>query len=283
MRQGPVTQLLTRHRTGDAQAYDELVRIVSPDIRAMAQRRARGSAELGASTLVSETFLKFLSSDSVQPGDKAQFFGLMATIMRQVIIDEARAVGRLKRAGQAVTLDEEVVADDSAERAQFLIQVDEIATRLEETDPEMCRVFELRFFAGLTNKETAEALDKERPSLLGLAGVVELRDARVIETGEDLAFRLEPLAETDDCRALGHELDRDGALEVAGRPLGPHHQAHAAAAEEARDPVASDRPAGQLAYPLRFGIRQGCHGATGFQPLVPAVRHLLIPRFEPGQ
>jgi RNA polymerase sigma factor (TIGR02999 family) len=162
MRQGPVTQLLTRYRTGDAQAYDELLRIVYPEIRAMAQRRARGSAELGASTLVSETFLKFLSSDSVQPGDRAQFFGLMATIMRQVIIDEARAVGRLKRAGRAVTLDEEVVEDDSAERAQFLIQVDEIVTRLEGTDPEICRVFELRFFAGLTTQETADALGKSK-------------------------------------------------------------------------------------------------------------------------
>lgn len=159
MEQGKVTQLLARYRDGDDHAYDDLARMVYPEIRAMAQRRARGSDRLGVSTLVNETFLKFLTTGSSQPGDRQQFFGLMATIMRQVIIDEARAIGRLKRAGRNVTLDEESVADDSVERAHFLIQVDEIVNRLETTDPQLCRVFELRFFAGFTTAETAQALD----------------------------------------------------------------------------------------------------------------------------
>jgi RNA polymerase sigma factor (TIGR02999 family) len=155
---GEVTRLLIRWRDGDREAYDRLAALVYPEIHAMAQRRARGSAPLGASTLVSETYLKFLAAGKSEPEDRQQFFGLMATIMRQVIIDEARSLQRLKRAGRHVTLNEDALSVDSMDRAQFLIQVDEIIDRLNETDERLCRVFECRFFAGLTTAETAEAL-----------------------------------------------------------------------------------------------------------------------------
>jgi len=158
MAQGEVTELLARWQQGDPEAQDKLTRLIYPEIKAMARRRARGSDSIGASTLVSETFVKLLSSGGTQPGDRRQFFALMATIMRQVIIDEARAVGRLKRAGRNVTLHDEAVADDSFERAQFLIDVDRILDRLEASDERLCRVFECRFFAGLTIDETSQAL-----------------------------------------------------------------------------------------------------------------------------
>ncbi|MEJ2515663.1 MAG: ECF-type sigma factor [Gammaproteobacteria bacterium] len=155
---GEVPRLMIRWKDGDREAYERLAALVYPEIRAMAQRRARGSAPLGASTLVSETYLKFLSAGESGPADRQQFFSLMATIMRQVIIDEARSLQRLKRAGRKVTLNEEAVSVDSLDRAQFLIQVDEIVDRLKDTDERMCRVFECRFFAGLTTAETAEAV-----------------------------------------------------------------------------------------------------------------------------
>ena len=158
MSQGEVTALLARWQQGDPEAQERLTRLIYPEIKAMARRRARGSDRIGASTLVSETFVKLLASGGTQPADRQQFFALMATIMRQVIIDEARAVARLKRSGSNVTLHEDKVADDSFERAQFLVDVDRILEQLDASDERLCRVFECRFFAGLTTDETSAAL-----------------------------------------------------------------------------------------------------------------------------
>jgi len=95
-----VTLLLNRYRDGDTGALDELAQLIYPELKAMAARRTRGSAGLGATTLVNETFLKLLSGGELQPEDRQQFFGLAASIMRQVIVDEVRYVTAQKRCGE---------------------------------------------------------------------------------------------------------------------------------------------------------------------------------------
>ncbi len=154
-----VTLLLNRYREGDKGAFDELAQLIYPELKAMASRRTRGSDGLGATTLVNETFLKLLSGGDLKPEDRQQFFGLAASIMRQVIVDEVRYVTAQKRSGDEHTYSDTKVADESREQAEFLLEVDRMLELLDKEDPKLARVFECRYFAGFTTAETAEALE----------------------------------------------------------------------------------------------------------------------------
>ena len=151
-----ITQLINAHRSGDGHALDRLAELLYPELKAMARRRAKPS--MGATTLVNETFLKLLSGGELQPDDRQQFFALAATIMRRIIVDEIRYLTAGKRQHMDVTLAETVIGDDGHEKAMFLLQVDEMLSLLEQADERMARVFECRYFAGLTTAETSEAL-----------------------------------------------------------------------------------------------------------------------------
>jgi RNA polymerase sigma factor (TIGR02999 family) len=153
-----VTLLLERYKQGEAGAFDALAQLIYPQLKVMAQRRTRGPGGLGATTLVNETFLKLLSGGELKLEDRQQFFGLAASIMRQVIVDEVRYVTAQKRRGSEQTFSDTQVADPAQEQADFLLQVDQILERLEAQDSQLARVFECRYFAGFTTAETAEAL-----------------------------------------------------------------------------------------------------------------------------
>jgi len=83
---------------------------------------------MGATTLVSETFLQLLSGGRLASEDRGQFFGLAATITRRLIVDEIRYVTAGKRAGQDIRLAGAMIGDDAHEKAKFLRQVDETLT-----------------------------------------------------------------------------------------------------------------------------------------------------------
>ncbi|MEM6641017.1 MAG: ECF-type sigma factor [Pseudomonadota bacterium] len=153
-----VTVLLEAHRNGDDSAFNKLATLLYPELKSLARRRSAGSAESGATTLVNETFLRLLSGGKLQTEDRREFFALASTIMRRVVIDEVRYVTAGKRAGNDVTLMNTVIGDDSHEKAEFLLQVDEMLGILEQEDERLARVFECRYFGGLTTAETAEAL-----------------------------------------------------------------------------------------------------------------------------
>jgi len=154
-----VTLLLNAHKSGDETALDKLTRLIYPELKAMARRRTRSGPGLGATTLVNETFVKLLSGGALQPDDRQQFFGLAATIMRQVIVDEVRHVTADKRSRNDVTYTESLASDDAQVKAEFLIQVDEVLDRLTAEDPRLAQAFECRYFAGFTTAETAESLN----------------------------------------------------------------------------------------------------------------------------
>ncbi len=176
-----VTVLLKAHRDGDGSALDQLATLLYPELKAMAQRRSRDSAGSGATTLVNETFLKLLSGGDLKAADRRQFFGLAATIMRQIIVDEIRYVMAGKRARKDVTFADTVMGDDGNEKAEFLLQVDEMLTIVEKEDDRLARVFECRYFAGLTTAETAEALDTSERSVERLWSTARSRIAELID------------------------------------------------------------------------------------------------------
>ncbi len=176
-----VTVLLKAHSDGDASALDQLATLLYPELKAMARRRSSASAGSGATTLVQETFVKLLSGGELKTTDRRQFFALAATIMRQIIVDEIRYFTANKRARDDVTLVNTIVGDDSHEKAEFLLQVDEMLGIVEQEDARLARVFECRYFAGLTTAETAEALELSPRSVERFWSSARSRIAELIE------------------------------------------------------------------------------------------------------
>jgi RNA polymerase sigma factor (TIGR02999 family) len=133
--------------------YDELRRI------AHWQRiRERDDHTLNTTALVHEAFLRLVDTRRVEWKDRGHFFAVAAGAMRRILIDYARRYRSAKRGGgQAhVPLEEDVAALEHS--ADTVIAVDEALVRLESVDARLCRVVECRYFAGLTDEDTAAAL-----------------------------------------------------------------------------------------------------------------------------
>ena len=139
---------------------DELVQIVYDELRHLAAaylRRERPGQTLQTTALVHEAYLRLAQSRPVWT-DRNHFVAIAGRAMRQILVDRARARGTRKRWGglNRVNLSETLVAT-TAEDA-MLPALDEALRRLEQIDPEQVRMVELRYFVGLSNKETAETL-----------------------------------------------------------------------------------------------------------------------------
>jgi RNA polymerase sigma factor (TIGR02999 family) len=158
---GDVTRLLVAWRQGDPAAPGDLFTLVYDQLRALARFQVhRGGAEhsLSATGLVHEVYLKLVDHSRLDVRDRGHFFALAARAMRQVLVDRARRRSAGKRGGSAlpVALDEAPVADA---RTDELLALDEALSRLESLDPRLVRLVEVRFFAGLSVDEAAEALE----------------------------------------------------------------------------------------------------------------------------
>jgi len=178
-----VTVLLRSHREGDVSALNELVTLLYPEIKALAQRRARKGAGVGATTLVQETFVKLLSGGELRPEDRRQFFALTATVMRQIVVDEIRYVSAEKRARKDAIFVDTIMGDDSNEKAEFLLEVDNVLTIIASEDARLAKVFECRYFAGLTTSETADAMDTSIRSVERLWSRARVRVGELMDSG----------------------------------------------------------------------------------------------------
>ncbi len=157
-----VTQLLVAWRQGDDAALEKLIPIVHQELRRLAHRYMRGQPRdhtLQTTALVNEAYLRLVGFGQVDWQDRAHLLGVSAQLMRRILVDSARSRGSLKRGGgvQKATLDEGLVV--SPQREQDLIELDDAMTELAQIDPRKSRVVELRFFGGLSVKETAEVLE----------------------------------------------------------------------------------------------------------------------------
>jgi RNA polymerase sigma factor (TIGR02999 family) len=161
-RQETITEALSRLRAGEAGALDRLVPLIYDDLRRLARRQLAGRGPrrtLDTTGLVHEAYLKFAGLRGAQWRDRGHFFAVAARAMRHVLIDYARGRRRHKRGGGQphVTLDETRIAVE--EEAEHILALDEALTRLAGQEERLARVVECRFFAGLSEAETASALD----------------------------------------------------------------------------------------------------------------------------
>lgn len=155
-----MTRLLSAWADGSEAAFDSLLSVVYAQLHALAARELRKERvghTFSSTDLVHEVCLRLLGGPPVRLVDRKHFFGVAARAMRQVLVDHARARAAYKRGGGAtrVGLDEATIALSGP--GVDLIDLDAALTRLSELDPPMARVVELRFFAGLSIEETAEA------------------------------------------------------------------------------------------------------------------------------
>ena len=159
---GDVTELLIRWQDGDRAALEQLISLVHAELRRLARRSLRGENagdKLQTAELINEAYLKLINCSRVQWQGRTHFFAMAATLMRRVLVDEARKRHFQKRGGQftQVSLDEALIV--SPDRNAELIALDEALDRLAEHSARKSQVVELRYFGGLSIEETAAAME----------------------------------------------------------------------------------------------------------------------------
>ena len=158
---GTLTRLLVEWRNGNQQAADQLFAAAYQELRRLAAwhfERERPDHTLQPTALVNELYLKLFAGEPVEWQNRAHFFAVAAQQMRRILIDHARARQAEKRGGGDVRLSLTDAGDLVAPRDEQLVELDAALRQLEELDARSARVVELRFFAGLTEKEAAEVL-----------------------------------------------------------------------------------------------------------------------------
>ena len=157
-----ITALLADARAGDAAARDRAFAALYRELGRMARARLHAEStltNLDATALVHESWLRVAQSKGFTPEDKRHFLFYAAKVMRSVIVDHARARNAERRGGdlERATLNSRILENVTMESG--VLRIDEALDLLEAADAQLARIVELRFFAGLTADEAAEALD----------------------------------------------------------------------------------------------------------------------------
>lgn len=156
------TDWLLQASTGDGGALEKVFPVVYDELRRLARaylRREATGHTFTTTDLVHEAYLRLVDQTRVQWSGRAHFMAIAATAMRRILVDHARRHRSLKRGGALPHLPLDAAELGTAERAALLIGLDEALDRLTELDARRARVVECRFFGGMTEAETAEALE----------------------------------------------------------------------------------------------------------------------------
>jgi RNA polymerase sigma factor (TIGR02999 family) len=157
-----VTRLLLAWSEGEDEALEQLVPFVYEELHRLARLymgRERPDHLLQTTALINEAYLKLADLESIKWQNRSQFFGVCARLMRRILVDFARVRDAKKRGGDIpkVTLDEGVIG--KAGKEVDLLAIDEALKALASLDRRKSEVVELRYFGGLSVKETAEFLN----------------------------------------------------------------------------------------------------------------------------
>jgi RNA polymerase sigma factor (TIGR02999 family) len=157
-----VTELLLKWGSGDKGALDELIPLVYDELRKLAAsylRRKPGAHTLQATALVHEAYVRLADQDGISMQHRAQFFGLAAKVMRDILVDHARKRLAAKRGGDQLRLSLSQAERFGHKPEVELLALDDALNELATTNPQHSRVIELRFFGGLTIDETADVMN----------------------------------------------------------------------------------------------------------------------------
>ena len=156
------TKLLQAWAGGDAEALRQLTPRVYRELRRLAGRllqNERPGYSLQSADLVHEAYLRLMNARELDWQHRAHFFAVSATLMRRILLDRARRrVADKRGGGKAQPLDLTKTLDVAQAKARELVALDDALNALAEVDPRKSRIVELRFFGGLSVKETAEVV-----------------------------------------------------------------------------------------------------------------------------
>jgi RNA polymerase sigma-70 factor, ECF subfamily len=155
-----LTKMLQDLQDGDRDAMHEVIPLVYEELKKIARshlRREAGAVPLQTTALVHETFLKLAGSRHPSYENRGHFYGITSRLMRQILVDTARARAAGKRsAGQEVALAE--IPDWGPQPDRSLLALNDALQWLEETDPRKGQLIEMRYFGGMTAEESSIAL-----------------------------------------------------------------------------------------------------------------------------
>ena|SRR5690349_8721184 len=164
-----IAALLASIRLGDSVAVDELFTLLYRDLRQMAHGRLRRSGPLtllDTTGLVHEAYLRLFSAGSLEAQDRAQFMAYAARVMRSVVVDFVRRRAAERRGGDVVHVElNEAEAGISDPREREIMRIEEALQELAAIDERLVRVVEMRYFAGMTEEQVADALAMSRRSV----------------------------------------------------------------------------------------------------------------------
>ena len=155
------TRTLQAVLAGDRQAADELLPLVYAELRDLARSRMAHlppGNTLQPTALIHEAYLRLIGSEDPGWNGRGHFFAAAAQAMRDILVEQARRKGRLKRGGNRLRVDAHPADLAIEPPAENLIDLHEALQKLEARDPRKGRIVNLRYFAGLTAEETAEVL-----------------------------------------------------------------------------------------------------------------------------
>jgi len=160
---GNLTELISRTRAGEPGARDELFATAYAELRKLARSRLYNGGRntfLDTTALVHESYLRFLQGGQLQQGDRRAFFAYASHVMRSVIIDAVRERRALRRGGDLVevTLDTET-SEGLPAGDRDVLRVHEALLGLEDIEPRLARVVEMRYFGGYSEEEIADILE----------------------------------------------------------------------------------------------------------------------------
>jgi RNA polymerase sigma factor (TIGR02999 family) len=164
-----VTQLLTAWENGDQEAFERVMNVVYGELHRIASReihRERPNHTLQATGLLHEAYLKLAGQRQARWHSRLHFFAVAARVMRRILVDYARERGSLKRGSRFRKVSLSSGLETWIDAPPELLEVDEALKRLEEVDPKLSRVVELRFFTGFTNAEIGDLLGVSVPTVV---------------------------------------------------------------------------------------------------------------------
>jgi RNA polymerase sigma factor (TIGR02999 family) len=158
---GEVTLLLRQLKSGDRSKLDHLLELAYPSLRRLATHQFRAERlghVLQPTALVNEAYLRIVAHRDQAWDSRAHFFGAVAQLMRRILIEHARNVQALKRGGRDCTISLHDIDVSGSEPSIDFLALDEALTGLERVSPRQARIVEMRYFAGMSVPEVAEAL-----------------------------------------------------------------------------------------------------------------------------
>lgn len=156
-----ITQILQKWSEGDQNALDALIPLVYQELHRLAHRAlAKNSSgnTVQTTALVHEAYLRLVDANQINWQNRTHFYAVSANLMRNILVDFARARLSQKRGGEIQHVELDEVLDFSPDKSENLVALDDALKELAKLDERQSRVVELRFFGGLTEQETADIL-----------------------------------------------------------------------------------------------------------------------------